>query len=100
MLASVSSFGGTLPAVAQRRLLQFQIDSGMLAIHSGVMLATDSGAAEKVANFAPEQVANFSPEWVANFRPESMAKLLRNTQYTRTKIILTIPEIYWPLAKQ
>ena len=79
MLASVSSFGGTLPAVAQRRLLQFQIDSGMLAIHSGVMLATDSGAAEKVANFAPEQVANFSPEWVANFRPESMAKLLRNT---------------------
>jgi hypothetical protein len=81
MLASdSSSFGGTLPAVAQRRLRHFQIDSGMLAIHSGVMLATDSGVTEKVANFAPEQVANFSPEWVANMTPESMANLPRNTQ--------------------
>jgi hypothetical protein len=73
MLASASSsFEGTLPAVAQRPLCHFQIDSGMLAAHSGPV--------EKVANLTPEQVAYFSPEWVANFPPESMAKLLRNTQ--------------------
>jgi hypothetical protein len=77
----------TLPAVAQRRFLHSQIDSGILAIHSGTMLATHSGIAVKVANFRPEQVANFPPESVANFdrnRRPTWSGIRRHGHYEKT----------------